>query len=420
MAISLTLKKKGDTAVTYSIQSLLGLQGLIVAEVVHHFDQCYLYVIPRRSTGTCSQCGKRTNRVHGYRSPQFVKHVSVGDTQLFLVIHKRRFYCPRCQVAFVEEIAGLSKWSRHTTKLADEILNRLKESSFATVTRTTSLTYRKQAQALLLKVNPSIPDWESVNKPFVMGLDEQSFAGHDMITTITDITHRRLLCVLPNDRKATIAQFYDSIPDDKTDLVQAICTDMRPVYDTAKSKHPKLKSVPRVIDKFHVIADANKRVNDERLIIEEMVLHHKQKLPRKLLMKGKERLKENEQKKLKTVLSLYPDLFMYYFTKESLRELYNQESKEEATRLLKSLISMLYRQKEKGCSDWAGTLERFYEGILNYYDFRVTNGYTEGVHTKMKLIKRQGFGYRNKDIYLRKLMLGFMPFGVLLSPHLLQ
>jgi transposase len=81
---------------------------------------------------------------------------------------------------------------------------------------------------------------------------------------------------------------------------------------------------------------------------------------------------------------------------------------------------MLYKQREKGCSDWAKTLERHKEGILNYFDFRVTNAYTEGVHTKMKLIKRQGFGYKNKEVYMRKLMLGFLPIATIMPPHLFQ
>jgi transposase len=108
-----------------------------------------------------------------------VKHIVVGGKQLYLVLHKRRFWCRRCQTAFVEVLPGLSKWSRHTNLLADEILMRLRETSFAAVSRTTNLSYRVQAQTLMTKVNPILPNWESVREPFVMGLDEQSFSGYE-------------------------------------------------------------------------------------------------------------------------------------------------------------------------------------------------------------------------------------------------
>lgn len=404
----------------YVIQYLLGLQGLVIVSMVNHFESVYLYTLPRRKTGTCPTCSKRSSHIHGYRPPQTVKHILVGGKQLYLVLHKRRFWCRGCGGAFVEELSGLSKWSRHTNFLSDEILSRLRETSFAGVSRTTNLSYRVQAQTLMTRVNPSTPKWEGITKPFVMGLDEQSFSGHDMIATITDLTHHKLLAVLPDDHKPTLTQFYDSIPDEQAHLILAICSDMRTTYDTARRTHPILKKIPLVIDKYHLIADANKRVSAERRIVEEVILKNKRQLPRKLLLKGKEHLSEEERARLKLLLTKYPDLQVYYFIKEGLRELYAKLDKESATKFLDNLISTMYRQREKSCSDWAKTLERHHDSILNYFDFRITNAYTEGVHTKMKLIKRQGFGYKNKDIYLRKLMLGFLPLATLISPHLFQ
>lgn len=382
----------------YVIQYLLGLQGLVIVSLVNHFESVYLYALPRRKTGTCPHCSKRSSYVHGYRPPQVVKHILVGGKQLYLVLHKRRFFCHRCGVAFVEELSGLSKWSRHTNLLSDEILSRLRETSFAGVTRTTNLSYRVQAQVLLTRVNPSTPNWESITKPFVMGLDEQSFSGSEMIATITNLTHHKLLAVLPNDHKLTLTRFYESIPEEKLPLIKAICTDMRVTYDTARARIPHIASIPLVIDKYHLIADANKRVSAERLIVEEVVLKNKRQLPRKLLLKGKEHLSEEERHKLKLLLTKYPDLSVYYFIKEGLRELYTKADKESATKFLDNLIRLMYHQREKGCSDWAKTLERHHDSILNYFDFHITNAYTEGIHTKMKLIKRQGFGYKNKEI----------------------
>jgi transposase len=270
----------------------------------------------------------------------------------------------------------------------------------------------------MTRVSPSTPKWEEITKPFVMGLDEQSFSGSDMIATITNLTHHKLLAVLPDDHKITLTRFYESIPEEKIPLIKAICTDMRVTYDTARAGLPNIASIPLVIDKYHLIADANKRVSAERRIVEEVILKNKRQLPRKLLLKGKEHLSEEERARLKLLLTKYPDLQVYYFIKEGLRELYTKADRESATKFLDNLISTMYRQQEKGCSDWARTLEKHHDAILNYFDFRITNAYTEGVHTKMKLIKRQGFGYRNKEIYLRKLVLGFLPLAALISPHL--
>jgi transposase len=53
--------------------------------------------------------------------------------------------------------------------------------------------------------------------------------------------------------------------------------------------------------------------------------------------------------------------------------------------------------------------------ILNFFETGITNAYTEGVNTKLKLIKRTGFGFKNKEVYIKKALLAFTPFIIL--PH---
>ncbi|MGO0121623.1 transposase [Desulfothermobacter acidiphilus] len=53
--------------------------------------------------------------------------------------------------------------------------------------------------------------------------------------------------------------------------------------------------------------------------------------------------------------------------------------------------------------------------MLAYHNWRVTNGYTEGVHTKIKLPKRISYGFRNRGVYVRKTLLAFLPLAWLIS-----
>ena len=69
---------------------------------------------------------------------------------------------------------------------------------------------------------------------------------------------------------------------------------------------------------------------------------------------------------------------------------------------------------------WGRTLRRWRKAILAYHTWRVSNGYTEGVHTKIKLLKRISYGFRNREIYVRKMLLAFIPLAWLTShPQLL-
>ena len=62
---------------------------------------------------------------------------------------------------------------------------------------------------------------------------------------------------------------------------------------------------------------------------------------------------------------------------------------------------------------WSKTLKHWGSYILNYFDRKTTNAYTEGSHTKIKMIKRLSFGFKNIDIYIRKMMIAFIPIAYL-------
>ncbi|MFC1941068.1 transposase [Chloroflexota bacterium] len=46
---------------------------------------------------------------------------------------------------------------------------------------------------------------------------------------------------------------------------------------------------------------------------------------------------------------------------------------------------------------------------MNHFDNHTTNVFTEGCHTKIKILKRMSSGLKNVDVYWRKMLLGFVP-----------
>lgn len=113
----------------------------------------------------------------------------------------------------------------------------------------------------------------------------------------------------------------------------------------------------------------------------------------------------------------YPEIHMFYLTKERLRDMYKAESKEEAEKQLRLIISTLSSTDDGELISWGRTLSRWKEPILNYWSSRSTNGFMEGMHNKMKLIKRISFGFRNKKAFIYKVMLSVLILTVLL-PYL--
>jgi transposase len=53
---------------------------------------------------------------------------------------------------------------------------------------------------------------------------------------------------------------------------------------------------------------------------------------------------------------------------------------------------------------FAQTLRDHREGILAYYNFRISTGPLEGTNNKIKTMKRQAYGYRDHEFFVLKIL----------------
>jgi len=88
--------------------------------------------------------------------------------------------------------------------------------------------------------------------------------------------------------------------------------------------------------------------------------------------------------------------------------MYKEKTKEEAEKQLRLIISTLTSTDDGELISWGRTLSRWSEYILNYWNNKSTNGFMEGMHNKMKLIKRISFGFKNKKVFIYKVMLSVL------------
>jgi len=208
---------------------------------------------------------------------------------------------------------------------------------------------------------------------------------------------------LGDDRIASLREFLMNLPKDK---VKEVCIDMKPsLKRLAEGLFPSAKVV---VDPFHVVADANRRVDEARRI-EQEIISRRVRIPKRLFLIGKEKLNEEKLIKLNALLDKYPTLRTFYWAKERIREMYKKKTRQQAKRILDNIILNLSSSCDAELNRWANTLKRWYNPILNHFDNYTTNGFTEGCNTKIKMLKRISFGLKNVDVYRRKIMLGFLP-----------
>ena len=52
----------------------------------------------------------------------------------------------------------------------------------------------------------------------------------------------------------------------------------------------------------------------------------------------------------------------------------------------------------------AATITNWLPGILKSFDTDITNGFTEGCNNKIKVLKRNAYGYRNFDRFRNRIL----------------
>ncbi len=200
------------------------------------------------------------------------------------------------------------------------------------------------------------------------------------------------------------------MPKEAKSLIKSVCTDMHSGYRSVAEK--ELPGVPIVVDKFHVIQHFNFHLGQLRSLYTE----HIHKLPKQLLEKNKEDLDDKERAELDLIFKRHPAIAEFWRMKEIVRTMYRLKNPQEAARRYDNLLRGLEFDPRIRWQELYRTLKRWRTCILNYFSHgRVTNAYTEGVHTRIKLLKRISYGFRNKLNYIAKMTLAFIPFLTLME-----
>jgi transposase len=189
--------------------------------------------------------------------------------------------------------------------------------------------------------------------------------------------------------------------------VEAVATDMSAAY--TRAIRDNLRGAVHVFDHFHVIKLFNDKLTAfRRQLFHELNKEDQQLLKglRWLLLKNPENLDplKNELERLEQALRLNEPLAIVYYLKEDLRQIWFQGSKWMARVVLRDWLARARASKIRMLEQFADTLEEHQEGILNYYDYRISTGPLEGINNKIKTMNRQAYGYRDPEFFILKIL----------------
>ena len=409
-----------------NIISLLKVPGFRVIDVQIKGEEIIISVRKRAKTTRCPTCLKRSKRLKDYRSPSKILHMTLSLQKVYLLFRKRRFMCLSCKKVFTEQISFVPRYAHTSIWVQHEALDRLADSSFQKTTKRTGISYGSLVALLKRVFSLGAIDWDThiVSGILRLGIDEHHFGrGNKYLVTIANLLTHKPIHILTTCTKLAVREFLVSLPANTKETIDEVVVDMRDAFiEAVKEALPQTRIV---IDHFHIIQDANKRLSEARKIEEDVEEKVKgnglKRIPWKLLTRNKEDLRGEQQKIIDYYRYRYPALALFYACKEKLRDMYKAGTKEEADSILTNLIWQMKQSDYPELWQWARTLSKYKPYILNYFDNHSTNAVTEGLHRKFKLIQRTAYGFRNPEVYARRIMLACLPLPFVLTklyPHI--
>ena len=226
--------------------------------------------------------------------------------------------------------------------------------------------------------------------PIILGLDEIYLSTPRGV--ITNIGDRCLVDMLDNRRKVTIVEFLKSLPNQEK--IKAASTEMyRPYREAIQEVLPHLI---HVVDKYHIIRMGNEALERVRRRLKDTIpgkLNLQLKRERKLLTMRQHELTDFQWLAVSGWLNNFPQLKTAYELKERYFKIWDCTTAEEALaeylRWQESIPNDLAKPFRAITTAW----RTWRKQILAYFDYPITNAFTESFNSKVRKAYQEGNGY---------------------------
>jgi transposase len=373
-----------------------------------HFAKDYTFfrIEQPRDRLRCCQCGSAAVWIHGH-TERFFRALPIGGQPTSIVFDVPRVCCLDCNAVRQVKI-GFADPKKHYTRSFERYaleLSRLMTIKDVAKHLQVGWDTIKDIQVKDLQRRFGKPDLRKLKQ---IAIDEIAVGkGHRYLTTVLNLLTGAVVFVGDGKGVEALALFWKRLRRARA-KIQAVATDMSAAYIRAVREN--IPNAVHVFDRFHVV----KLFNDKLSAFRRQLYHSASseqdrrilKGTRWLLLKNPENLDEdrNELDRLLEALRLNQPLAIAYYLKEDLRQIWSQPDKRTARRVLRDWLARARASGIRMLIQFADTLEQHQEGVLNYYDYKISTGPLEGTNTKIQLMKRQAYGFRDPAFFKLKIL----------------
>jgi transposase len=247
----------------------------------------------------------------------------------------------------------------------------------------------------LVEAAHAAKDWSQVRG---IAIDETSTRrGRCYATVILDLDTRAVLFMAAGRDHQAVNQFAEQLRAHGGDPAQIRWVSMDMLHCYAKGVRDNFPQAQVVFDRYHLMVIAGTAVDEVRRQMQREGAELKGSL---WALRGNEwNLNPAQQEVRTTLCQRYKRLGRALALRNALQDVY-EAPKAEGPGLLRQWCAWAGRSRLKPFQKLAQTIRHWWDGIISYFDERITQGAIEAMNGIIQLAKRRARGFRNFT-YLR-------------------
>jgi len=395
------------------IQSnILGLKGQRVKEIKLYEDQQLVIHCSRDrrrnavdpisgKKGTVNRYVRRKVRdlpLFGYPCM-----IELELAQVFISKNERR----------MEHSEFVDKGYRFTRRFCRMISGLCRHMSIQAVSRHLGLrweTVKNIDKAYLMETLPALDPAQLTGLKSI-GVDEVARAkGHDYMTVVYDMVNGHLIWVGTGRTSEVFSDFLKQLPGATAAGIKAVAMDMGPAYQ--KAVRDCLPAADIVFDRFHVMQNYSKAIQNQRRIEFRKANKTGKELMKGthyLLLKNADKLNEQQNDKLRTLLNNNSNLNILYVLKEQLQVLWSAASFDRMAEQLESWCQIADQSNMIYLKKFAKSLRKHCVGICNFAKHKLTSARIEAGNVSIGMIRKRARGIRDTEYFKLKIRQSSLP-----------
>jgi transposase len=314
-----------------------------------------------------------------------------------------------------------SDFTRDFERLVAYLATRTDKSTICRLVRINWCTVGR----IIERVSRDELDPDRLDELFDIGIDEVSWRKqHRYLTLVVDHQRRRVVWGTEGAGEKAADEFFKELGVERSAKLRAISMDMGPGYAKSARKKKHAPQATICIDSYHVVALATKALDEVRRdywnqlrSLGDQQAARRFKDARWALLKNPENLTAKQAVTHRKLKRAGGEVWRAYTLKEALRAIFAPGlTLEDVTVLIDRFISRATRSRLEPFVRLAQTITKHREGILAAIRLGITQGRTEALNNKVRLITRRAYGFHSAKAALALVLLTCGPITLTL-PH---